>query len=375
MKLTMDPTIPSILYSNKETSNSKDDSTQFYGVPLTIKRIKDYIQYTTNYNNQTLTNVVNKLDDIIKTMKGEKSKYEDFQKSLITLSESKKIMEKNMKFYHQKMLAAELAVLEFNKIKINMKYTNNTEAMKENADIIEAKAKQLTDETIKPFNIYKNSVSKANEIRIECYNKEKKLLYIYQEIEEQLGKFNMNNLKMFFQNQRIQKDFIDDNYEEMSKNIKIDNIEKDIKQLILDYAGHESPDEEIKFIYFPANIDFEKAENNKTYELFKESINYIKKIIPEEFPNYNSELEAKKNNMREITYRLFTIYSNEDKNKLFEYFEDDRVYAFFLILLLKLRTSTRFKQNNELIDLLGNILNKILIYAEKTKIMILLKIV
>ena len=367
MKLGMDPTIPISLYSNSETMNNSDSDKdiKWYGVPLTMKEIKDFIANTVDYNNQTLFNVINNLDQIIKKMKNEKSEYEDFQKSLSTLLDSKKVMEKNMKIYHVKMKAAEKSVFDAKKIEVkNMSITDDTVIL-ESKDIMETNAKQLIDDSVKPFKTYQNSVIKANELRIDSINKQKKLLFTYQQIEEEIGKFNINISNIFYTNQNIQKEFVEDKIKEMNKIKNNDNTTKDIKQLIIDFRGYEEPEKEIPFVNFPTIIDFDRSDSNETYEIFYKTIQYIKDKIPEEYPNYNMELEDKKNKMREVTYKLFEKYSKEGEKQLLKYIEDKRTYVFFLIILSKLRTNNRFKQDNELIDLLGNILNQILNNSEK----------
>ena len=362
-KLTMDPTIPVSLYTNGE--KLENDDILWYGVPLTLKKVFDYIKVNCDYNTQTLFNIVSNLKYLIKKMKTEKSEYDDFQKSVNSLNSIKNTMEKNMKVYHQKMTAAETSVLDYNKVLVkNLNVMESPEIIQSKA-MLETKSKQLMDDTVKPFNTYKNSVNKANEFRIDSINKQKNLLYVYQEMEEEIGKFNINTLKLFYQNQTIQKGFLDIEYLELRKVVDIDNTFKDIKQLIIDYTGHDKPDEEIPFGYFPTTIDFDRCDNGETYEIYTKSVAYIKNIIPDEFPNFNQELEDKKNEMREITNKLFDNYTKEGEKELLKLIGDNRTYHFFLIILSKLRTNNRFQQDSQLIDLLGNILNKIVNYSEK----------
>lgn len=362
-KLTMDPTIPVSLYTNGE--KMENDDIIWYGVPLTLKKVFDYIKVNCDYNTQTLFNIVSNLKYLIKKMKTEKSEYDDFQKSVNSLNSIKNTMEKNMKVYHQKMTAAETSVLDYNKVLVKNLSIIESPEINQSKALLETKTKQLMDDSVKPFNTYKNSVNKANEFRVDSINKQKNLLYVYQVMEEEIGKFNINTLKLFFQNQTIQKGFLDIEYLELRKVVDIDNTFKDIKQLIIDYTGHDKPDEEITFGYFPTTIDFDRCENSETYEIYTKSVAYIKNVIPDEFPNFNQELEDKKNEMREITNKLFENYTKEGEKELLKLIGDNRTYHFFLILLSKLRTNNRFQQDSQLIDLLGNILNKIVNYSEQ----------
>ena len=71
-------------------------------------------------------------------------------------------------------------------------------------DILEQKAIQLTSDAVKPFEIYKESVEKANALREDFVNKQKHLLFTYQNIEEEIGKVNTNISNIFFENLKFQ---------------------------------------------------------------------------------------------------------------------------------------------------------------------------
>jgi hypothetical protein len=148
-------------------------------------------------------------------MKQEKNEYEDFQRCLSPLSDSKKAMEKNMKEYHKKMRAAEQTVLDMNKIEYKQKAIRDDTTIIESKDIIESKAVKLVSEAIKPFRIYENSVKKANKLREETIIKQKHLLFTYQDIEEEIGRININISNMFFSNLKFQKEFIEEKINEI----------------------------------------------------------------------------------------------------------------------------------------------------------------
>ena len=82
-----------------------------------------------------------------------------------------------------------------------------------------------------------------------------------------LGKL-VHLFQIFSANLKFQKEFVDEiiiNINNIKNSI---NIEKYIKQLILNFAGNEKPEEEIKFINFPSVIDFEKNESNETFRIY-----------------------------------------------------------------------------------------------------------
>ena len=367
MKISMDPTIPLELYTDSKTNEtaSMEIVSKWYGLPLTMVKIKDFISYSVDYNTQTLFNVEQHLEDLINKMRKEKSEYDDFQKCINSLSDSKKVMEKKMKDYHKIMKIAEQSVLDLKKIEINVMSINDATMIQESKDLSEEKAKQLTTDCIKPFNIYKDSVKKANDIRLESIEKQKHLLYIYQNIEEELGKLNETISNIYYTNLKIQKESIDKMIIEVDKIRNSINTKKDIKQLIINYAGNEKPEEEILFINFPSLIDFDKSDSNDAYRIYKETIEFIKKIVIDEYPNYNKQLEEDKNDMREITNKLFVEYTEKGKEKLLNYIKNRKTHYFFLTILSRLRTNNRFKQSAQLINLLGDILLDILKHAKK----------
>ena len=113
-----------------------------------------------------------------------------------------------MKLYHMKMFAAEQSVLDLKKIEIkNMSINKDATLMLESKEIQENKAKELTEDSIKPFKIYKDSVKRANELREESIKKQRFLLFTYQDIEEEVGRINKTISNLFSSNLKFQKEF------------------------------------------------------------------------------------------------------------------------------------------------------------------------
>ena len=370
MKINMDPTIPTELYiySSIQGSDQKEAENYWHGIPLTMKVIKDIIANDVENYTQVLFHSIKNIETLILKMKEEKSEYDDFIKCLNSLSESKRTMDKNMKFYHQKMGVAEQAVIDLKKLEIqSMRITDEAKII-ESKEILDIKSNQLTSDAIKPYNIYKESVKKANIIREESIKRQKNLLFSYQNIEEEIGKVNTTLSNLVVSNLKLQLEFTQDKYKQI-ENIKNNiNIKKDIKQLIINYAGNAKPEEEIQFIHFPSTINFDRDDNIQKFEIDSQVIEYVKGHLEEEYPDYDKDLEIKKKNMRETLYKLFEKYNDETRDKVEEYIKDERTYYFFLILLSKLRTNNRFEQGQQLIEFLGKIMISILDYAEKNKL-------
>ena len=362
-KISSDPTISQNL---SETSDSEE--IKLYGIPLTINNYIKFCQNLIDYNNQTFFHITNGIDDLLKKIESEKEEFNNFIKCLKSLSENKNIMEKNMRLYHQKMSAAEYGVKALKDAEIRLLTVNNDPSNIANKNILEEKANQLVNDSVKPFKIYFDNVQKVNEIRIESIEMQKTLLYKYQHIEEEEGKTNTSFAKIILLTyENINKELIEKNMDEIQTIIKNININRDIKQLIIDNKGDEKPEEEILFIHFPSILKFDESDDNKTFEIYKKSIEFIKGIIEEEYPNYDEKLEKDKNDMREILYKLFSKYEQDKTIKIKEYIKNVKVHSYFLILLSKLRTNNRYEQSKAMIDFLGSILNTILDEAEKTK--------
>ena len=317
-------------------------------------------------NNKTFFLLISGLEDLIKKIKLEKDEYNNFVKCLKILSDNKSIMDKNMKYYHQKMLAAERSVLDLKRAEIIQLSINNDMSNIQNKNLLEEKASQLTNDSVKPFKIYLESVKKANETREESIERQRSLLYKYQNLEEEVGKTNTNISNIILSFEGIYKESIEKSILDFRNIVNNININKDIKQLIIDFKGNSKPEETILFIHFPSIVNFNESDDNKTFEIYKKTIEFIKEREEQEYPDYDEELEIKKNDLRELLYKLFKEFEKEKSQKIFEYIIDEKVHHFFLILLSKLRTNSRYDQDKVMIDFLGNILNYILDKAEVT---------
>ena len=349
LKILPDPTISKALYTVNE--NSDNEEPKLYGIPLTIsKYIKSLINLI-DYNNQTFFHITMGLEDLLKKIKKEKEEYENFVKCLKNLADNKVIMEKNMKFYHQKMSAAENSVLDLKNVEIRQLSISN------DTSVIDA---------VKPFKIYLDSVKKANEIREESIERQKHLLYKYQSIEEDIGKSNTSFANLIFSFEKYEKESTEEIISDLQVLLNNLSINKRIKQLILDFKGNEKPEKTILFIHFPSTIKFDESDDKMTFEVYKNSVEFIKEKIQQEYPDYDEQFEKDKNDLRELLYKLFKEYDSEKAKKIKEYLMNAKIHSYFLILLSKLRTNNRYEQDKIMIDFLGDILNNILDKSEQT---------
>ena len=366
VKISPDPTISKFLYTqNEETGNS--NAPLLYGIPLTISKYICSLKNLIDFYNQTFFHITKGLEDLIKKINTEKDEYNNFVKCMKTFGDSKLIMEKNMKIYQQKMIAAERSVLDLKRVEVIQLSINNDTANLENKKLMEEKATQLTNDSVKPFKIYFESLRKTNDIREESIEKQKNLLYKYQYLEEEVGKTNISIANILLQIEKIIKETTEQDISDFQNLIHNIKVNKDIRQLILDYKGNEKPEEEILFNYFPSVVNFSECDDNKSFEIFQKTIEFIKDIVGQEYPNYDRQLEIEKNDLRELLYKLFNKFEKEKSVKIMEYLTNENLHYYCLILLSKLRSNNKYQQSKIMIDFLGKLLNFILDASEKKK--------
>jgi hypothetical protein len=269
------------------------------------------------------------LEDLLKKIKKEKEEYENFVKCLKNLADNKVIMEKNMKFYHQKMSAAENSVLDLKNVEIRQLSISNDTSVIENKKLMEDKANILTNDAVKPFKIYLDSVKKANEIREESIERQKHLLYKYQSIEEDIGKSNTSFANLIFSFEKYEKESTEKIISDLQVLLNNLSINKRIKQLILDFKGNEKPEKTILFIHFPSTIKFDESDDKMTFEVYKNSVEFIKEKIQQEYPDYDEQFEKDKNDLRELLYKLFKEYDSEKAKKIKEYLMNAKIHSYF----------------------------------------------
>ena len=148
------------------------------------------------------------------------------------------------------------------------------------------------------------------------------------------------------------------------------DLKKDKISLINLYKSNEKPDEVIELIQYEPQIDFENASNPEEFRINHEIIKSMKTAIPDLLPNFNIEKETQKQEMIELSKKIFVTnkpFTEEEKNKLFEFLKEKWSQNYFLIYLSKQRTKGRFCRSQKLVKELAEILNIILKTAEQEK--------
>ena len=296
----------------------------------------------------------------------EKEFYNQFIKLINKYNDSKVLLEKAKNKYYQSIKAAEMS-LKYSK-SMKVKNIDNSHESQVTIQKLEDKAKELLNEAKKNYDKYIACLKDANKNREESIEKQKQLIKLYQTFEEKDGELISSLLKAIYNRQREKYQSETDFLAEMDSAIKAINVPNDNINLIKAYNSKEKPDEEIPLVQYEPQIDFEKASNPEDYKINHEIIKSMKTVIPDIMPNFDLEKEGQKQEMRELSKKIFVTnipFTSDEKKKLMEYLEQKWSQTYFLIYLSKQRTNGRFARTQKLVKDLAEILNLILQTAEK----------
>ena len=310
------------------------------------------------------------IDQLKKHKEDSKAKEKDFYNQFIKLinkyNDSKVLLEKAKNKYYQSIKAAEMS-LKYSK-SMKVKNIDNSHESQVTIQKLEDKAKELLNEAKKNYDKYIACLKDANKNREESIEKQKQLIKLYQTFEEKDGELISTLLKAIYNRQREKYQSETDFLAEMDSAIKAINVPNDNINLIKAYNSKEKPDEEIPLDQYEPQIDFEKASNPEDYKINHEIIKSMKTVIPDIMPNFDLEKEGQKQEMRELSKKIFVTnipFTSDEKKKLMEYLEQKWSQTYFLIYLSKQRTNGRFARTQKLVKDLAEILNLILQSAEK----------
>ena len=298
----------------------------------------------------------------------EKDTYAQFLKVLSKYNDSKASMEKNKNKYHQSVKVAESSLKTSKSMKI--KNVNNSQEMQLTIQKLEDKAKELLIEAKKNLDKYSLSIKEANKNREESIEKQTNILNLYQNLDLKDGELITSIMKDLYNRLKEENDAKKILLEEIEEIIKNIDLKKDKEDFLKLHKSEDKPDDLINLIQYEPPIDFEKASNPEEYKINHEIIVTMKSIIPGIMPNFDIEKENKKQEMRELSKKIFAInvpFTDDEKKKLMEYLQQKWSQNYFLIYLSKQRTNGRFARSEKLVKDLAEILTLILETSEKEK--------
>ena len=161
-------------------------------------------------------------------------------------------------------------------------------------DLSENESKYRLTAMSKDCTAYVTSLKKANKLRIELNQKQSILLKYYQTLVKKDKTLNAIIIEIIHAYKNKILDYTGKGYintEELIKNI---NIDRDMRKLIEELRSREKPEEEIPYVHYPTDIDFDKCNDTKDYKVCNEMVKTIKKYHNRVFPDYDEKLEQKK---------------------------------------------------------------------------------
>ena len=344
-----------------------------YTQTAALNMLKKGLDFEFNQLNSTLELLKKTLIDQLKKHKDEvkareKDFYNQFIKVMNKYNDSKVALEKNKNKYHQSLKVAENALRNSKSLKV--KNIDNSSDSRATIQKLEDKARELLNEAKKNYDKYIASLNDTNRNREESIDKQLNLIKLYQSLEEKDGELITNLLKEIYNKKQEQNKKSNEYLIEFGKAINSIDIQKDNLYLLTAYNSNEKPDEAIKFVQYEPNIDFENAPSPEEYKINHEIIVAMKSVFPEIMPGFNTEEENQKQEMRELSKKIFITnipFTNEEKTKLMKYLTQKSSQNYFLIYLSKQRTKGRFCRSQKLVKELAEILNIILKTAEQEK--------
>ena len=335
-----------------------------------LNLIKKFLDFQFNQLGLNINLLKKNLTDEFKKHKDEsraqeKEAHTQFMKILSKYNDSKATLEKYKNKYHQSAKVAEFSLRNSKTMKI--KNVNNSQ---DNIQKMEQKSKDLLIDAKKNLDKYSMSIKEANKCREESIERQSIILKMYQNLEAKDGQLIINLANEIYNRLKEENEARNKFLEEIEPTIKAIDLKKDNESFIKLYRSDEKPDDLISLVQYDPPIDFEKASNPEEYKINYEIIVAMKSVLPDLMPNFDIEKEKRKQEMRELSKKIFAInvpFTDEEKEKLMEFLKEKWSQNYFLIYLSKQRTKGRFSRTSKLVKDLAEILILVLQTAEKEK--------
>ena len=333
----------------------------------TMVIIKNNNEKFIEFEDEMYSEIIDKIRSLIEKMKQEKFLYDDFKKALDYYNGEKAKMEKFKNIYHTNGKIAERSTLYYKDLQIKRKI-NDQNIMNQSIDKSKIDCKNRLIGLSKDCSNYIQSLKNVNKIRKEVNKKQDNLLSVYQELEWDDKNLYADVMEIIWKYQKKVYDYTGKQLNEVEIIQNAIHIDKDIRGLVEKLRKYESPEEEILYEHYPTEVDFDKCQDIKDYRVCDAIVKEMKSYVEGIFENYDEKLEDKKNRFRDLIIKFFDKNrqtTEDDKKQLLEYVEDTRTHGIFLIVLAKLRTNNRFCRDRFLIELLSDIMLKLLDNAQK----------
>jgi len=319
------------------------------------------------FEDEMYSEIIEKIRSLIDKMKQEKFLYDDFKKALDYYNGEKAKMEKFKNIYHTNGKIAERAALYYKDLQIKKKI-NDQSTMNQAIEKSKIDCKNRLMGLSKDCSNYVQSLRNVNKIRKEVNKKQDNLLLVYQDLEWDDKNLYADVMEIIWKYQKKVYDYTGKQLNDVETIQNAIHIDKDIRGLVEKLRKYESPEEEILYEHYPSEVDFDKCQDIKDYRVCDAIVKEMKSYVENIFENYDEKLEDKKNRFRDLIIKFFDKNrqtTEDEKKQLLEFIEDTRTHNIFLIVLAKLRTNNRFCRDRFLIELLSDIMLKLLDNAQK----------
>ena len=332
-----------------------------------MKIVKDNNEKYMEFEEEMYNEIIDKIRNLIDKMKREKSSFDEFKKSLGNYNEEKMRMEKCKNNYHNSGKIAESATVNLEKLIIERKI-NDDNLMNQSVEKTKIEFKNRIQTMAKDCSTYVGSLKNVNKLRTELNKKQKTLLLLYQNLEWEDKNLYTDVMSIIRKYQRKVLEYTGKQLNDIEMIQKAIDIDKDIRGLVAQLRRYDSPEKEIGYEHYPAVVDFDKCADSRDYKMCNAVVKEMKQYVENIFEDYDEKLEEKKNRMRELVLKFFDknkTTTEEEKRQLLEILDDEKTHNLFLIVFAKLRTNNRFCRDKFLIELLSEILIKILDASKK----------
>ena len=332
-----------------------------------MKIVKDNNEKYMEFEEEMYNEIIEKVRSLIEKMKTEKGLYEEFKKALSFYNDEKAKMERYKNTYHTNGKIAETATLYYKDLVIKRKI-NDESTMNQAIEKSKIDSKNRLMVLAKDCSTYLGSLKNVNKLRVDLNKKQKNLLLLYQNLEWDDKNLYSAVMEIIHKYQKKILDYTGKQLNDVEMIQKAIDIDKDIRGLVAKLRRYDSPEPEIGYEHYPSEVDFDKCTDNKDYKVCEGIVKEMKMYVENIFEEYDEKLEEKKNKLRELVYKFFDknkTTTEDEKKQLLECINDERCHNIFLIVLAKLRTNNRFCRDQFLIELLSDILYKILDEAQK----------
>jgi hypothetical protein len=237
--------------------------------------------------------IIKNIEDLLEKMKREKNIYDEYLLSLEAYNVEKKKMESNKRTYHASAMVAEKATLYLKEL-VYKKKLNNDSLINKQIETYETESKTRLAKMSQDCTTYIASLEFVNGLRNDLNKKQSKLLKLYQYLEKEDKMLYSKIMEIIHTYQKKILDFSGEGYNRTEALIKNINIDRDISDVILELKGIERPEEEIPYVHYPTDIDFNKCNDARDFKVCNEIVKTMKKYHDRVFTSYDESLEEKK---------------------------------------------------------------------------------